>query len=252
MSALVPPNVPIGLLLVPTVSTLFGGWVALRARRYLSLLLALGAGLLLGTAFLDLLPESLELARSTGQQPRVVLGIALLAFLSFMAIDAVLEQIGHGRNDPAVRKTFGRISGGLLILHSLRDGMVIGAAYSASRSAGLVVAVGIIAHDIGDGMNTVLLSTAGEKAKFWDYVFLVADALAPFVGGMLTIWWVQSASDAVVLLAVAGGFFLQMATSDFLPNPRNAGRSQWYVVPIVLVGVGLIYFANLLLSGFTK
>lgn len=252
MSDLVSPKLPIALLLVPTASTLFGGWVALRARRYLSLLMALGAGLLLGTAFLDLLPEALTLARSTGQDIRVVLGIVLLAFLSFLSIDAVLEHIGRGRNEPAVRKTFGRISGGLLILHSFRDGMVIGAAYSASHSAGLVVAFGIIAHDIGDGMNTVILSTAGEKPRAWDYVFLAADALAPLVGGILTIWWVQSASNAVVLLAVAGGFFLQMATSDFLPNLRKDTGGRWYVVPAVLIGVGLIYVANLLLNGFVR
>jgi zinc transporter ZupT len=252
MNAPVPSKLPIALLLVPTLSTLFGGWLALRARRYLSLLMALGAGLLLGTAFLDLLPEALALARSTGQEPRIVLAIALLAFLSFLAIDAVLDHIGRGRNEPAVRKTFGRISGGLLILHSFRDGMVIGAAYSASRSAGLVVAFGIIAHDIGDGMNTVILCTAGEKPRLWDYVFLFADALAPLLGGFLTIWWVQSASDAVVLLAVAGGFFLQMATNDFLPDLRKYAGTRWYVVPMVLSGVGLIYVANLLLSGLSK
>jgi len=58
--------------------------------------------------------------------------------------------------------------------------MVIGAAYSASKAAGLTVACGILAHDIGDGMNTVLLCTAGEKPGLWDSAFLAADALAPF------------------------------------------------------------------------
>jgi zinc and cadmium transporter len=122
--------------------------------------------------------------------------------------------------------------------------MVIGAAYSASRAAGLTVACGIVAHDIGDGMNTVLLSTAGEKPGPWDVAFLVADALAPFLGGLLTIWWVQSPENAVILLALATGFFLQMATSDFLPDLRGYAGSQWYVVPLVLLGTTLIYVAN--------
>jgi len=236
---------PIALLLLPVISTLLGGWLALRAQRYLPLLLAVGAGLLLGTAFLDLLPEAMLMARSTGQSPGRVLAIALAAFLGFLSIESLSDGIGRLKNQrSATRKTLGRVSGGLLILHSFRDGMVIGAAYSASRTVGLTVACGIVAHDIGDGMNTVLLSTSGEKAGPWDFVFLAADALAPFLGGLLTIWWVQSPENAVVLLAVAAGFFLQMATVDFLPDLRAYAGSRWYLMPLILLGAMLIYVAN--------
>lgn len=239
---------PIALLILPVISTLLGGWLALRARRYLPLLLALGAGLLLGTAFLDLLPEAMSLAKTTGQPPGTVLAVALIAFLGFLSIESICDSLGRLQSQKAAtRKTFGRISGGLLILHSFRDGMVIGAAYSASHTAGLTVACGIVTHDIGDGINTVLLCTAGEKPKPWDYVFLAADALAPFLGGMLTIWWAQSPQNAVILLAVAAGFFLQMATGDFLPELRSYASSRSYVVPLILFGAGLIYVANLLM-----
>lgn len=240
---------PIALLVLPVISTLAGGWLALRAQRYLPLLLAMGAGLLLGTAFLDLLPEAMVLARSTGQPPAKVLAVALTAFLGFLCIETISDAIGKMRNrTTSTRKTLGRVSGGLLILHSFRDGMVIGAAWAASRVAGITVACGIVFHDIGDGMNTVLLSTAGEKPGPWDIAFLAADALAPFLGGLLTIWWVQSPENAVVLLAVAGGFFLQMATSDFLPELRAYTGSRWYIVPLVLLGATLIYVANKLIG----
>jgi len=240
---------PIALLSLPVISTLVGGWLAVRAHRYLPLLLAVGAGLLLGTAFLDLLPEAVLMARSTGQPPSAVLATALAAFLVFLAIESVSDGIGRlQHHKTATRKTLGRISGGLLILHSFRDGMVIGAAYSASKAAGLTVACGIVAHDLGDGMNTVLLCTAGEKPGLWDFAFLVADALAPFFGGLLTIWWVQSPGNATVLLALAGGFFLQMATSDFLPELRAHASSRWYVVPLILLGAALIYVANIFIA----
>jgi zinc and cadmium transporter len=179
---------PIALLVLPVISTLAGGWLALRTHRYLPLLLAVGTGLLLGTAFLDLLPQALLMARPSGQSPGEVLTIVLTSFLAFLFIERVSDGIGRLRNQRATtRKTLGRVSGGLLIFHSFRDGMVIGAAYPASPAAGLTVAFGIVAHDIGDGMNTVLLSTAGEKPGSWDVAFLIADALAPFMGGLLTI-----------------------------------------------------------------
>jgi zinc and cadmium transporter len=176
---------PIALLVLPIISTLAGGWLALRSQRYLPLLLAVGTGLLLGTAFLDLLPQALLMARPSGQSPGEVLTIVLAAFLAFLFIERVSDGIGRLKNQRATtRKTLGRVSGGLLIFHSFRDGMVIGAAYSASPAAGLTVAFGIVAHDIGDRMNTMLLSTAGEKPGSWDVAFLIADALAPFMGGL--------------------------------------------------------------------
>lgn len=240
---------PVALLILPVISTLMGGWLALRARRYLAVLMALGAGLLLGTAFLDLLPEAIVLSKGTGQSPATPLAATLIAYLGFMFVESLGDGMGASqRQTSATRRTLGRIGGGMLILHSFRDGMVIGAAYSASHVAGITVACGIVAHDIGDGMNTVLLCTAGEKARLWDYAFLAVDALAPFAGGIVTIWWVQSPANAVILLAVAAGFFLQMATSDFLPDIRASISSRWYLVPITLCEAGLIYAANLLIN----
>lgn len=236
---------PIALLILPVLSTLLGGWLTLRTQRYLPLLLAVGAGLLLGTTFLDLLPEAMTLAATAGLSPSTILAATLVAFLGFLSIEGICDGIGQFRNQKsATRKALGRVSGSLLILHSFRDGMVIGAAYSISRTAGLAVACGIVAHDIGDGMNTVLLSTAGEKPRRWDYAFLAADALAPFLGGLLTLWWEPSPSNAVILLVVAAGFFLQMATSEFLPALRTHATARSYLVPLVLLGVGLIYMAN--------
>ena len=51
----------------------------------------------------------------------------------------------------------------MLIFHSFRDGMAIGLSYAASHTAGYAVALGIAAHDIGDGMNTVILTTCGQR-----------------------------------------------------------------------------------------
>ena len=153
----------------------------MRAHRYLPLLLAVGAGLLLGTAFLDLLPEAVLMARSTGQPPKIVLATAWAAFLGFLVIESISDAIGrlqHRRT--AIRKTLGRISGGppnpsqLPRWHGDWRGLFRLQGGWAHSSCG------IVAHDIGDGMNTVLLCTAGEKPGLWDSAFLAADALAPF------------------------------------------------------------------------
>ena len=240
---------PILLLIVPVLSTLAGGLLAIRFRRSLALLIALGAGLLLGAAFLDLLPEALTLGNPSGLDATNVLGIALLSFLLCLALGSVLDALtAHWESSAHPRRTVGRIGGAMLIFHSFRDGMAIGLAYAASHPAGYAVAIGIAAHDLGDGMNTVLLTTGGDPARPADYAFLAADALAPLLGGLATVWWTFSEKSSVVLLAIAAGFFIQLATSDFLPEARRRQSPRGSMILAVFVGAAAIYAANLLIG----
>jgi zinc and cadmium transporter len=241
---------PIVLLIVPVFSTLAGGLLAVRFRRSLAMLVALGAGLLLGAAFLDLLPEAISLGAPAGLSAANALAICLVSFLAFLSIGNGLDALaGHWEAEASARKTVRRVGAGMMIFHSLRDGMAIGLAYAASHPAGYAVAVGIAAHDLGDGMNTVLLSTGGDHAGKADYGFLLADALAPLLGGLLTMWWSFSARSSVVLLAVAAGFFLELATSDFLPELRRRENPRMKMLLAVFVGAAGIYAATMLVGG---
>ena len=235
---------PLVLLLLPVCSTLVGGLLAIRFRQSLALLIALGAGLMMGAAFLDLLPEALALGAGLQGQPTDVLGITLLAFLVFFALQTLLSGVAARWEGSTY--ALGKIGGALLIFHSLRDGMAIGLSFAASHTAGYAVAAGIAAHDLGDGMNTVILTTRGRRAGLADYGFLIADALAPLLGGLLTIWWSFSVRSSAVLLATAAGFFLQLATSDFLPDVRQRGGTRILLLAAVVAGAAIVYLANLL------
>ncbi len=244
-------HTPLLFLALPVAATLLGGLLAIRFRRFRPVLVAVGAGLLLGAAFLDLLPEAIALGTRNGLSAADILGLTLLFFLLFAALESALAHLGHGHDN---RRRFGRIGGGLLIFHSFRDGMAIGAAFAASHTAGFAVALGITAHDFGDGMNTVLLTTGGDRPGRSDYLFLLLDAVAPFLGGLLTVWWLLSSRHATMLLALAAAFFLQMATADFLPQLRatpNAdltpGRQSWLMLAVI-AGAAAIYGTNLLLG----
>ncbi len=237
------------LLIVPIFSTLLGGMLALRFRRYVALLTAYSAGLLLGAAFLDILPEALTLGQRAGMSVASLLGYTLLSFLLFYALETGVRALTRRGPLPSGHSmTYRRFGASMLIFHSFRDGMAIGAAFSASHAAGYAVALGIAAHDLGDGMNTIILTTRGESATRADYLFLFADALAPVLGGLLTFWWALSARGSVTVLVLAAGFFLEMATGDFLPELRKEQGSRKVLVPTVLSGVLFIYVANVFLA----
>jgi zinc transporter ZupT len=235
---------PISLLVVPVLSTLLGGMLALRLRSSLGLVIAFSTGLLLAAALLDLLPEAVSLQRLAGRETTTAYALVLISFVVFLLLQNVFATLGARLNLRASPRTWGRIGGGLLIAHSFRDGMAIGLSYAASRPAGYIVAAGIAAHDIGDGVNTILLSTRGHEPERFDYLLLAADSLAPMAGGLLTAWLPLSTSGSAALLAITAGFFLHMVADELLPQLRADSTPRILLGLAVTAGALLIFVAT--------
>ncbi|PYS81377.1 MAG: hypothetical protein DMF67_17185 [Acidobacteria bacterium] len=101
-------------------STLVGGYIAVAARRSIHLLMGLGAGVLLGAVFFDLLPEALLVAEGQRWDSRVVLGIVLAGFLLFYLVERllVLHACPEGDCTNEVHQHIGRLGSVGLIAHS--------------------------------------------------------------------------------------------------------------------------------------
>jgi zinc transporter ZupT len=239
---------PFTLLIIPVFSTLLGGLLALRLRSALGMLIALSTGLLLGAALLDILPEAVNLQRLAGGNETRIFALVLLSFLAFMVLQNLINTWTRRLREQSSTRAWGRIGSGLLIAHSFRDGMAIGLSYAASRPAGYIIAAGIAAHDIGDGVNTILLSTRGHKPERFDYLLLAADSLAPLAGGLLTAWLPLSAGGSAVLLAITAGFFLHMIADELLPQLQTDSTPRIPLALAVTAGALLIFIATRLAS----
>jgi zinc transporter, ZIP family len=220
------------------LSTICGGLVALRAHRRIHLLLGIGAGMLLGATFFDLLPEAVDVGQTQGWSVRLVLLLLVAGFLGFYILERTLILHSCAEDDcfNEAHRRLGRLSVMGLIAHSTLDGAAIGAATLLSWRVGIVVALAVIAHDMSDGLNTILLVTRGEVPRRSDYLFLGLDAIAPVVGGLLALGFLPSPKWLAVFLAVASGFFLYTATSDLLPEAHRRSPSP-YVMILTIAGV---------------
>ena len=231
------------LTVLAGISTLSGGWLALRARRHIHLLLGFGAGVLLGATFFDLLPEAIEAAGQRGWTSRGVLALTVGGFLILYLGQRVLMLQTCPTDECEPNRHVGRMSAVGLIAHSTIDGASIAAAALISWRTGLVVAVGIIVHDITDGLNTILLVTRGGSPERKDFAFLAADAIAPILGGTLVVLSTPSTHLLALVLGVTSGFFLFTATGDLLPDAHHRspgfGVSLAAVLGIVLIGVAV-------------
>jgi zinc transporter ZupT len=227
------------IALAAFLSTLMGGWLALRLRDKLHLILGFSAGAVIGVAFFDLLPEAVTL----GQQfhdPAAILSWTALGFLFYLVIDRIL--LFHG--DAAPR---GPVIAAVLCVHSLLDGIAIGLAFQASHAVGIVVAIAVLTHDFSDGINTmnIVLRNRGSRAQALRW--LVADAAAPVIGVASTRFFTLPGNFFGTALALFAGFFLYIGASDLIPESYHA-HPKFLTTAMTLIGAAVLYGAIALLG----
>lgn len=218
-------------------STSVGGYCAVLLQRRVHLLMSFGTGLLVGAALLDLLPSAL-LAANTSSSPESM--VFLIAMLGGLLIFGIREAATRYREHSADNRTAGRVSASFLVVHSTLDGTAIFAASTVSLQMGLIVGLGVVAHDLCDGLNTMLLASGGRKAQWTDYGFLTLDAMAPIAGGLIAAHLFGiSAVLVMMVLSLAAGSFLFTAIFGLLPGAWKSG-SHGLVLCLGLAGFLLI------------
>jgi len=234
------------------VSTLVGGLVALKLRDQLHLILGFSAGAVIGVAFFDLLPESIELGEKYFAHGTVT-GVVALGFLVYLILDRLVFLHAHAHSDdqdhegssaspPSRHIQRGILGAGSLSIHSFLDGVAIGLAFQVSAAVGVIVAVAVLVHDFSDGINTVslILKNTGEKKRALHW--LIVDAVAPVVGAASTLLFRLPEEGLSIVLAVFSGFFLYIGASDLIPESHHA-HPKFLTTVMTLLGAAVLYAA---------
>ncbi len=210
---------PVLLAFVTFISTGLGGIAALRLRDRLHLLLGFSSGAVLAVALFDILPEVFAFDHGSSYMPVTALGF--LAFFGLERYTAMHRAREHPHLVGAHEPELGTMSAAGLAFHSFLDGVAIGVGFQTSVAMGLLIALGIIAHDFSDGLNTVTVVLAHgnspRRAVFW----LIIDALTPVLGAASTLMFNLRVGLLPPLLAFFAGSFLYIGASDLLPEARE-------------------------------
>ncbi len=241
-------------------ATFLSGAVSVLAAAWLSLsllagvvrrMVSLSAGLLLGSAMLNLLPEAFE----SGADVHSLSWTLLAGVIAFFALEkfAVLrhshhhEHDGHGHHHGHDRDEAG--PGGLVVLvgdsiHNAADGVIIAAAFLADPALGWVTTAAIAAHEIPQeiGDFIVLLNAGYSRRRALAYNFI--SGVAAVLGGVLG-YFALGYGQALLpyVLVVAAASFIYVALADLVPglhrDTRRNGDWFWQFA-LMLLGVGLI------------
>jgi zinc and cadmium transporter len=219
----------------------FGTWI--------NQLVSFAVGVMLGAAFLDILPEAARSDVPIAHLLATVLsGIVTFFLLEKLALwrhaHVALEHDQHAHPHPA----------GMMILvgdglHNFVDGILIAAAFLADIKLGLITSAAVIAHEIPQELGDFVVLLRSGYSKRTALILNSISGLASVVGGVLG-YFALSHGEALIpyVLAIAAASFIYIAIADLIPGLHQhvGGRALVYQPVLMLAGVALIVLQHLL------
>lgn len=225
--------------------TLAGGAFAFRYRKYLLYIMAFSAGLLIGVAFLDLMPEIVETAQKHALDIRSLMIVVLAGFLVIFLLEKMTIIHSEKQHDaPGHQHNVGLVGAIGLSFHSFLDGLAIGVGFKAGTEVGVVVLLAVLAHDFADGLNTVTFMLATRNSKWRTGTLLLINAIAPVVGALCANLLDIDPRMLAFQLSFFAGFLLYLGASDLLPHVHE--KPRFALIGSTLAGLitaGAIVFA---------
>jgi len=230
------------------VSTFLGGLFGLKHKDKMHLILGLTAGVILGVLAFDIFPEIIKITQQINVDPTVPMIALVVGFMLFHTAEKFF-LIHHSHEEsygPHTHPTVGKFQALALAGHSLLDGMAIGFGFQISGATGILVAVAVISHDFSDGLNTVAMMLRHKNSNKQALKFLFIDAIAPVLGGILTLFFTLSEKSLLIYLGFFAGFLLYIGVSDILPEAHSE-KSSPKTVMMTALGVLFIFLITRLI-----
>jgi zinc and cadmium transporter len=218
-----PSRIALGLLLgvIAAAANLAGGLAISRmkwSQGYLRHFIALGAGFMLATAFLEMIPQSLLITDNA----ELVFVLVLAGYLLIHFFEHTLAPHFHFGEETHHAELTHRHAGTAallgLVVHTFFDGVAIGSAVLVSVWLGALVFVAIFLHKLPEGFTVASMMLASGRSR---NVALLSSALlgAATLAGV-AIMYILHASVGVAL-PLSAGVTVYVAASDLIPEVNH-------------------------------
>jgi ZIP family zinc transporter/zinc and cadmium transporter len=228
--------------LTAAAANVFGGTIIVQRsweRRYLRYFVALGAGFMLATAIMEMIPESLEFG---GRRAAflVLLGYLIIHFFEHTVTphfhfgeETHLDEFMHAH------KGYSVLLG--LIIHTFFDGIAITSGFLVSSWLGWLIFFAVFLHKIPEGftVSSVMLASGLSRFRAWGAsVILGGSTLA----GVLTMALFRHHVGAG--LPLSAGVTIYVAASDLIPEVNKEPAMKMAL--LVFVGAAVFFLLDTL------
>jgi len=206
------------------------------------LLVSMAVGVLLGDAFIHLIPESAQELRSVNSTGiTVALGILL-----FFLVEKVVRW-KHDHSDDISPKPLGKMNLVGDAVHNFIDGVLIASAFLHSPTLGFITTIAVILHEIpqeiGD-MGALLFSGYTPKRALWLNLWCSTTCIAGVLCTLIASTFFASITGW--LLAIAAGGFIYISVCDFMPalQSRSSLKFQGAQIAMMLIGGASLHLVS--------
>ncbi len=228
-----------------SIGSLIGGFILLSRERFAlkvsHYLASFAAGVLLASAFFDLLPEAFH----EGEEMRInVFFWTLMGILLFFAIERLIHWFHHHEeyheHEKEVQSTLPLIIIGDTV-HNFVDGIVIAATFLVDIQLGMVTTLAVAAHEIPQEIADFGLMLHKGLSRLKVILVNIMSASAALLGALIT-YFLGSFLENYIPMAVAltAGFFIYIATSDLIPEIHYEKKRGVALLKTALLFLGVV------------
>jgi zinc and cadmium transporter len=234
--------------LAAAAANLLGGFVITAAsstgRATQRLLIAFGAGFMIATALVGMIPHAMEGGESA------ILAVLVGYLLVHLTQHVLVAHFHFGEethSDEMVSRWVGITALLGLLLHTFFDGVAIASGFHVGQWLGLLVFIAILLHKVPEGVTVAsIMLASGNSAK--RAIGAVALLGLSTVAGVVLTEYVRILETTG--LALSAGVTLYVAASNLIPEVQKK-RSLASALAVFL-GAGLFYWTYLLVRGYLE
>lgn len=229
------------------LGNLLGGIIAaLRVKRSdkaLTYCLGLGGGFMLAAAFLEMVPESLEI--NPKWSPLLLLaGYLFIHFFEHTIGEHVhLGDHEHHGHEGLLHETVGLSTLFGIGVHTFFDGAAVGSGFHVSKVVGVLVFSAIVLHKIPEGFTVSSIILAAGRSRFEALSGSALIATATVLGAVCVGF---GGNLLQLALPFSTGVMIYVAASDLIPEINEIRGFK--IAAMVFVGVALFYLTRLMLQ----
>lgn len=226
--------------LTAAAANIFGGAIIVQRhweRRYLRYFIALGAGFMLATSLVEMVPQSIAL-RGKDAALLVLFGYLIIHFFEHTVTphfhfgeETHHDEFAHSRTGYSV------LLG--LVIHTFFDGIAIASGFLVSNVLGWLIFLAIFLHKIPEGftVSSVMLASGRSRGIAWGASMILGGST---LAGVLTMALFRHHVGSG--LPLAAGVTIYVAASDLVPEVNKEPAMKMAL--LVFVGAGVFFLLD--------
>jgi ZIP family zinc transporter/zinc and cadmium transporter len=226
--------------LTAAIANVFGGAIIVQKnwdRSYLRYFVALGAGFMLATSIVEMVPASVAM-RGKKAAFLVLLGYLIIHFFEHtLSPHFHFGEETHHDEFVQAHKGYSVLLG--LTIHTFFDGIAIASGFLVSDWLGWIIFLAVFLHKIPEGFTvaSVMLASGRSRRTAWGGSMLLGAAT---VAGVLIMAIFRHGVSAG--LPLSAGVTIYVAASDLVPEVNKEPGVRMAL--LVFIGVGCLFFLD--------